>query len=85
MNNMKDVDRLIKKRWPRLKRRAQNESSPEKLIVILEEIEDLLFLLEMRIGAQGGNTPSRAAAVARFGPAEAVCGEGPGDSESETQ
>ncbi len=33
----------ISQRWPKLKKRAQRETNPEKLILLLEEIEDLLF------------------------------------------
>jgi hypothetical protein len=32
--------------WQTLKERAQNESEPEALIAIIEEIDDLLFMLE---------------------------------------
>jgi hypothetical protein len=52
MNNQKGAERLISQRWPKLKKRAQNENNPEKLIAILEEIDDLLSNLEMRIASQ---------------------------------
>ncbi|MGO8984301.1 MAG: prepilin peptidase, partial [Terriglobales bacterium] len=35
MNSKKGVERLISQRWPILKKRAQNENNPEKLIAIL--------------------------------------------------
>lgn len=54
MKRKKRLDLLISERWPKLKKRAQNETSPEKLIPILEEIEDLLFNLEMRLASQYG-------------------------------
>ncbi|MFZ0199476.1 MAG: hypothetical protein WAL05_09830 [Candidatus Sulfotelmatobacter sp.] len=44
----------ISQRWPKLKKRAQRETNPEKLILLLEEIEDLLFNLEMRLASQYG-------------------------------
>jgi len=49
----------MSERWPQLKKRAQNETQPEKLIAVLEEIDELLFSVEMRIAAQSGQTPSR--------------------------
>jgi hypothetical protein len=55
MKRTKSVERLISERWPKLKERAQNEDDPEKLIPILEEIEDLLLNLEIRFGAEADN------------------------------
>jgi len=63
MKIVNNVDRLIEKRWPKLKNRAQNERNTGKLIAILEEIEDLLCLMEMRIAAHDGRTASRPASV----------------------
>jgi hypothetical protein len=54
MRNDKSTARLMSVRWPRLKKRAQHEARPEKLIAILDEIDDLLFSVEMRIAAQSG-------------------------------
>jgi hypothetical protein len=54
MRNNRSVERLISERWPQLKKRAENETLPEKLIAILDEIDDLLFCVEMRIAAQSG-------------------------------
>ena len=85
MKNVKDIDRLIEKRWPKLKRRAQNERNPGKLITILEDIEDLLFLLEMRIAAHHGSRPEREAAVPRSVPRRSPYDLGPGESELRSQ
>jgi hypothetical protein len=65
MKNVKELEHLVSKRWPKLKQSAQNENDPEKLIEILEEIDDLLFNLEMRITAQGGKMRSNAGNDAR--------------------
>jgi len=43
----------------KLKNKAENEKNPEKLIAILEEMDDLLFNLEMRIAAQNESMHSR--------------------------
>ena len=59
MKNKQSLERLTSERWPKLQKRAQNEHNPEKLIAILEEIDDLLFIVEMRIAAQSGRTDSR--------------------------
>jgi hypothetical protein len=59
MNSKSEVDNLISQRWPKLKGRAQREKNPQKLIAILEEIDDLLFNVEMRIAAQSGQADSR--------------------------
>jgi hypothetical protein len=53
MKSAKELERLILEEWPKLKERAERERSPQKLIAVLEEIEDLLFHLEMRIAVQG--------------------------------
>jgi hypothetical protein len=53
MKSAKELERLVLEKWPKLKERAQKERRPEKLIAVLEEIEDLLFNLEMRIAVQG--------------------------------
>ena len=79
MTNAKDFDRLIEKRWPTLKKRAQKERNPVRLITILEEIEDLLFLLEMRIAAHNGSIPVRGAAASRSARAPDGWGGGPRD------
>ena len=47
MKNKQSLERLISERWPKLKKRAQIENNPEKIVAILEEIDDLLFNLEM--------------------------------------
>jgi hypothetical protein len=49
MKNVRETERIISERWPKLKKSAMNEGDPEKLITILEEIDDLLFVLEARI------------------------------------
>jgi hypothetical protein len=68
MKSSKRVETLISERWPKLKKRAQNENSLEKLIAILEEIDDLLFNLEKRVGAgaKDGNMLLSARADADF-------------------
>jgi len=63
INSMKGVERLISQRWPKLKKRAQTENNLEDLIAVLEEIDDLLSNLEMRIAVGNGNVPSRANTV----------------------
>ena len=62
MKNVKELEHLVLTRWPKLKQSARNENNPEKLISILEEIDDLLFALEMRIAGQGGKMQSRGGA-----------------------
>ncbi len=59
MKNKQDLERLMLERWPKLKKRAQSEENPEKLIAILEEIDDLLFQVEMRVAARSAGTHSR--------------------------
>lgn len=68
MKSTKRVEKLVSERWPKLKKRAQNENSLEKLIAILEEIDDLLFNLEKRVGAgaKDGNMLLSARADADF-------------------
>jgi hypothetical protein len=51
MRSAKKTDCLISERWPELKRRAENESDPAKLITIIQEIDDLLFMLDLKFGA----------------------------------
>lgn len=65
MTNKEELERLLTGRWPKLKKRAQHEENPEKLIAILEEIDDLLFSVEMRIAAQRGRTGSKDEGEAR--------------------
>lgn len=52
MNSTASVDQLISKRWSKLKQKAQNENDPERLISVLEEIDDLLSNLELRIATE---------------------------------
>jgi hypothetical protein len=59
MKNKQELERLMSQRWPKLKQRAQHETNSEKLIAILEEIDDLLFSVEMRIAAQNGRPQTR--------------------------
>jgi hypothetical protein len=49
MKSTRNVEFLISQQWPKLKQKALNENDPDKLIAIIEEIDDLLFILEMRI------------------------------------
>ena len=58
MTHTEGIDQLICRKWPELKKRAQNEETSDKLIAILEEIDDLLFTIEMRIAGQ--SRPMRA-------------------------
>lgn len=53
MESKRGPEQLMSERWPKLKKRAQHERDPQKLISILEDIDDLLFNVEMRIAAQG--------------------------------
>lgn len=56
MKNTEGIDQLIRRRWPQLKAKVQNEENPDKLIAILEEIDDLLFMIETRIAGQSRPT-----------------------------
>ncbi|HXM68855.1 MAG TPA: hypothetical protein VN911_19155 [Candidatus Acidoferrum sp.] len=81
MNSTKGVERLISQRWPKLKKRAQTENNLEELIAVLEEIDDLLSNLEMRIAVGNRKVPSRATAVSTA--AFSVCHVLPDDSEGQ--
>ena len=59
MKSEQGLEQLMSEQWPELKKRAQHERNPEKLIALLEEIDDLLFNLEMRIAARSGRAHSR--------------------------
>ncbi|HME37259.1 MAG TPA: hypothetical protein VKF84_18660 [Candidatus Sulfotelmatobacter sp.] len=59
MKTKPSLEQLMSERWPKLKKRAQNENNPENLIAVLEEIDDLLFIVEMRVAAQSRRTHSR--------------------------
>jgi hypothetical protein len=83
--NPKGVERLIAERWPKLKNKAENEKNPEKLIAILEEMDDLLFNLEMRIAAQNESMHSRTNSGSRSDCHDLVSNILPGDSEGEIQ
>ena len=85
MNSKERVERLISEQWPKLKKKAQNETDLERLIAVLEEIDDLLFSLEMTIAAQDRNTHSRADADSRRVSNESFCGIPRGDPEIESQ
>jgi len=52
MIHTEGIDQLISGQWPELRKRAQNEENPDNLIAILEEIDDLLFIIEMRIAGR---------------------------------
>ncbi|HEY6764522.1 MAG TPA: hypothetical protein VI386_07110 [Candidatus Sulfotelmatobacter sp.] len=54
METLKGLEWLISERWPKLKKQALAEQDPEKLIALLEEIDNLLFILETRIAGQDG-------------------------------
>ncbi len=58
MKSKPGPEELMSEQWPKLKKRAQHERNPEKLIALLEEIDDLLFTLEMRIAARSGRALS---------------------------
>jgi hypothetical protein len=89
MKTTKGVERLISEHWPKLKQQAQNEDDPEKLIAILEEIDDLLFNLEMRVTARDRNMNSRATTDSRSDSRSAsnksVCRVPPDDQEIGSQ
>ena len=55
MNTIR-MEHLVLEQWPKLKKKAQGETDPERLIAILEEIDDLLFNMEMTIAALNGRT-----------------------------
>lgn len=52
MTHTEGIDQLICRKWPEPKKKAQSKENPEKLIAILQEIDDLLFLIEMRIAGR---------------------------------
>jgi hypothetical protein len=51
-------EQLIYERWPKLKKRAQRERNLQKLVAVFEEIDDLLFNIEMKVAAEAGRTDS---------------------------
>ncbi len=59
MKKRQTLEELISERWPKLKKSAQQEKNTERLMAILEEIDDLLFKVEMRIAPQSGQKRSR--------------------------
>ena len=60
------AERVISERWPELKQRALHEQDVEKLIPILEEIENFLVALESIVtAAKGGEEFSDFGADAR--------------------
>jgi hypothetical protein len=65
MKSTPKFETVISNRWSRLKKKALDESDPDKLIVILEEVNDLLFTLEMRINAHCEKSDSRVNARSR--------------------
>jgi hypothetical protein len=65
MKTITALEQHVSEQWPKLKQKAQNERSLEKLIGILEEIDDLLFKLELRIAVEGGNMRFRNGAESR--------------------
>lgn len=73
---------LISKRWLNLKRRAQSERDPEKLIAILGEVDDLLGDLEKRIAKQDEKLSSRFDAESRSDREECVRAISPENKES---
>jgi hypothetical protein len=64
---------LISKRWLNLKRNAQSERDPEKLIAILGEIDDLLGDLEKRIAAADWESSSMSDAESRSDAEGSAC------------
>lgn len=73
MNNVRGLERLISRQWPKLKKKAQDPDNPEELIATLEEIDDLLCLLERGSTSAASNARS------------SVCDLPSEDSESESQ
>ena len=59
MKDKHSLELIMSERWPKLKKRAEQETDVEKLIAILEEIDDVLFSVEMRVAAESGRTHSR--------------------------
>lgn len=49
MTTDKNMDRLISKSWPELKKKAQSEEDLERLMALLVEIDELVFNLEMKV------------------------------------
>lgn len=52
MKNDNTIETIILGRWPQLKKKAQNEGDADKLIAIIEDIDELLSDLELKIEAQ---------------------------------
>ena len=65
MKSTPKFETVISNRWSRLEKKALDESDPDKLIAILEEVNDLLFTLEMRINAHYEKSDSRVNARSR--------------------
>jgi hypothetical protein len=65
MKNDAILERLISEEWPKLKRRAENETDVEKLIAAIREIDEFLLHLEQRVIASDENRLS-ANAVSEF-------------------
>jgi hypothetical protein len=59
MKSKQAIERLVAERWPKLRKRAENEKDAKKLIAIFEEIDDVLFIVEMRVAAKSGREHSR--------------------------
>ncbi len=66
MNNQKRMEKLVSE-WPGLKKRAQNEDDPENLIAIIEEIDELLCVLEVRMAAQDASEDLNTADHSKIG------------------
>lgn len=73
---------LTSQRWSNLKRSAQRERDPEKLIAILGEIDDLLADLEKKIAAADRESSSRPDVESRSDGEESACAVYRGNEES---
>ena len=84
MNTIR-MEHLVLEQWPKLKKKAQGETDPERLIAILEEIDDLLFNMEMTIAALNGRTGPGGGEGSRATSHKSFFGAPPGDSEIGSQ
>jgi hypothetical protein len=65
MRSTSSLERRILKRWPELKQMAEHEFDPDKLLLMIEEVEGLLFKFEMKVASDYGNSHSTASSPSR--------------------
>jgi len=60
MKSAERVSDLISIQWPRLEKRARGERNLKRLIAVFEQMENLLFNVEMISATRNANTHSEA-------------------------